>query len=243
MVQGQAILLQVTHCGEDTFLANLAGLATRAQTERPRLARAGEKTASRFVLRVLGLTVLTAMVWATLDPSRLLDACLAVLVVSCPCAFALAVPAAITRSLSVLARQGVLVLRPDGLEILAGVDRAVFDKTGTLTEPSVSVTAVDDSIDPDTALLWAASLSDTSEHPLSRAFANGNARTLLPTQHARVLPGLGITGTIAGRALRLGRGDFATGGGEGQDDLVLAEDGRTLARFQVHEKFVPTPVN
>ncbi len=236
VVQGQAILLQVTHCGEDTFLANLAGLATRAQTERPRLARAGEKTASRFVLRVLGLTVLTAMVWATLDPSRLLDACLAVLVVSCPCAFALAVPAAITRSLSVLARQGVLVLRPDGLEILAGVDRAVFDKTGTLTEPSVSVTAVDDSIDPDTALLWAASLSDTSEHPLSRAFANGNARTLLPTQHARVLPGLGITGTIAGRALRLGRGDFATGGGEGQDDLVLAEDGRTLARFQVHEK-------
>ena len=236
VVQGQAITLQVTHCGEDTFLANLAGLATRAQTERPRLARAGEKTASRFVLRVLGLTALTALVWAVVDPSRLLDACLAVLVVSCPCAFALAVPAAITRSLSVLARQGVLVLRPDGLEILAGVDRVVFDKTGTLTEPSIAVTALDDSIDMDTALQWAASLSDTSEHPLSRALANSNDRALLPAHHARVLPGLGITGTVAGRALRLGRGDFATGGGEGEDDLLLADNEGVLARFQVHER-------
>jgi Cu2+-exporting ATPase len=66
--------------------------------------------------------------------------------------------------------------------------------------------------------------------------ANSNDRALLPAHHARVLPGLGITGTVAGRALRLGRGDFATGGGEGEDDLLLADNEGVLARFQVHER-------
>ncbi len=236
VVQGQPMTFRVTHCGEETFLANLANLATRAQTSRPRLARAGEKTTSRFVLRVLALTSVTALVWSVLDPSRLLDACLAVLVVSCPCAFALAVPAAITRGLSVLARRGVLVLRPDALEALTDIDHAVFDKTGTLTEPTLSIVEHDLSLDRDTVFLWAASLSAITQHPLASAFTAACGQHALPVEHARNLPGLGVTGQVDGRRLSLGRADFATGGKEGDDDLVLAEAGRVLGRFRIRER-------
>ena len=90
------------------------------------------------MLRVLGLTALTASIWMWFDPARAFSAALAVLVVSCPCAFALAVPSALTRAVAVLARQGVLVTDADALEVLARTDHFVFDKTGTLTEPHLS---------------------------------------------------------------------------------------------------------
>ena len=91
-------------------------------------------------LRVLlALTALTGAVWSVVDPSRAFSAALAVLVVSCPCAFALAVPAAITRALAVLARCGVLVVKPDAIQALAEATHVMFDKTGTLTEPELAL--------------------------------------------------------------------------------------------------------
>ena len=135
--------LRVDRVGKDTTLAGIAALVTRAQAERPRLARAGERAAARFVARVLALTAVTIAAWSLVDPSRAFTAALAVLVVSCPCAFALAVPSAITRALAVLARRGVLVVRPDAIETLAGATHVVFDKTGTLTEPVLAVAGIE----------------------------------------------------------------------------------------------------
>src|SRR4029078_12528849 len=83
--------LQVERVGADTVLAGIAGLVERAQVERPQLSSCGENAPGRFVVRVLSLTVLTAAGWSIIDPSRAFAAALAVLVVSCPCAFALAV--------------------------------------------------------------------------------------------------------------------------------------------------------
>ncbi len=128
--------LVVRHIGADTVLAGIVRLVTRAASERPQIARLADARAARFVVRVLLVTVATALGWAWFDPSRALPAALAVLVVSCPCAFALAVPAALTRAIAVLAQRGVLVVDADALEALAKADRFVFDKTGTLTEPS-----------------------------------------------------------------------------------------------------------
>src|SRR5690606_29491794 len=123
--------MRVERVGGDTALAGIAELVGRAQASRPRLAQAGERAASRFVVRVLVLTAITAAVWGVVDSSRAFTAALAVLVVSCPCAFALAVPVAVTRALAVLARRGVLVVKPDAIEALAGATHVVFDKTGT----------------------------------------------------------------------------------------------------------------
>ena len=128
--------------GADTALAGIAALVGRAHTERPRLQVAGELAAARFVGRVLALTALTAAAWAFFDPARAFPAAVAVLVISCPCAFALAVPAAITRALSTLARRGVLVVKPDALQALAECTHAMFDKTGTLTETTLSLADV-----------------------------------------------------------------------------------------------------
>src|SRR5690606_1665453 len=108
----------VRRIGADTVLAGIVRMVTRAASERPALARLADARAARFVLRVLAATLITALAWAWFDPGRALPAALAVLVVSCPCAFALAVPSALTRAVAVLAQRGVLVVDADALEAL-----------------------------------------------------------------------------------------------------------------------------
>ncbi|MCC6193730.1 MAG: heavy metal translocating P-type ATPase, partial [Burkholderiales bacterium] len=138
LVAGAPAVMRVTRVGTDTVVGGIVALAARASTLRPRLARANERVAARFAAGVLLLAAITALAWAIADPARAFAATVAVLVVSCPCAFALAAPAAFTRTLAVLASRGVLVVRPDALEELAAATHAVFDKTGTLTEPSIT---------------------------------------------------------------------------------------------------------
>ena len=156
-------------------------MTERAAATRPRLVREGERAAAGFVARVLLLAAATAIGWALVDPERAFSATVAVLVVACPCAFALAAPAAVTRALAVLARRGVLVVKPDALEALASATQVVFDKTGTLTEPRIAIertrllrrdrTATD-------ALAIAAALAQGSRHALARAFAAERSDTL-----------------------------------------------------------------
>ncbi len=234
--------LRVTHVGADTFLSQMAALALRAQTARPRLARAGERATTQFVARVLVLTLATALGWLWFDPSRALSASLAVLVVSCPCAFALAVPAAITRALGVLARHGVLVVKPDALDTLAKVDVAVFDKTGTLTQPSALGTLrTADGIAHRDALAWASALARHSRHPVAQAIVRAGEGAELPAfqlDDVKSIPGLGMEGVMDGRRLRLGRADFALGA-ESADDraaTVLSADGVFVACFEADER-------
>jgi Cu2+-exporting ATPase len=237
--------LRVDRIGADTVLAGIAALATRAQTERPRLAQAGERAASRFVARVLLLTVATVAAWCVVDPSRAFGAALAVLVVSCPCAFALAVPAAITRALAALARQGVLVVKPDAIEALAGATHIVLDKTGTLTEPTLALAGVESfgHVRRDEALRFAAALARESRHPAAHAIAAACAGVAIdaPTGVA-AHAGLGIRGTVGGRELRLGRADFALPNAPhavDDDPVVLADHDGIIARFRLSERLRP----
>ncbi|HMN43073.1 MAG TPA: heavy metal translocating P-type ATPase [Povalibacter sp.] len=190
--------LRVARVGADTTLAGIAALVERARTQRPRLARAGERAAARLVARILAVTALTAAAWSFFDPSRAFAASLAVLVVSCPCAFALAVPAAITRVLAVLARRGVLVVKPDAIEALAGATHVVFDKTGTLTEPQLALAAVQTfGVSREQALCLAASLARESRHPSARAIAAAWDSPLSPPPLAGEGQGGGEAGTAA----------------------------------------------
>lgn len=233
---------RVTKVGADTALAGIAALVARAHSERPRLAQAGERAAAGFVARVLALAALCAIGWGVVDPERALTATLAVLVVSCPCAFALAVPAALTRAVSVLAAHGVFVVHADAVENLALASHAVFDKTGTLTEAELEIAAVDapGAIDGDTALATAAALARASRHPLSLAIAraaDGLPQRLASEVRAQV--GEGLEGVVDGRRYRLGQPAFAVAAAADDAALVLADEQGVVARFALRERLRP----
>ncbi|MCC7041540.1 MAG: cadmium-translocating P-type ATPase [Burkholderiales bacterium] len=226
-----AAVVRVERTGADTVISSIVALAARAASERPRIAQAGERAAARFVARVLTLAALTALGWLVIDPSHAFTATVAVLVVSCPCAFALAAPAAVTRALSVLAARGVLVVRPDALEALAGATHVMFDKTGTLTEPWLEVDRVETGagIARDEALALAAALARTSTHPVARAIATALPATTLAVLDATSEAGAGITGRVGERELRLGHAGFALRDPAARDATTYGDDAVVLA--------------
>ncbi|MEI7037483.1 heavy metal translocating P-type ATPase [Fulvimonas yonginensis] len=243
VVLGVAAELRVEHSGEHTAAARLGRLAGRARLARAS-DRSGDREATRFVLRVLALTASTALAWLWLDPARAFDAALAVLVVACPCAFALTRPAALTRALAVLAGHGVLVAEPGALDALARVDYALFDKTGTLTVPRLDPEAVEplrEGLGADAALRLAAALARESTHPLAAALAAAWSGETPPVHAPRIAAGAGICGDVGGQALRLGHPDFALAACNGAvpasvaATLLLADGRGPVAAFHLDE--------
>ncbi|MEO6973024.1 MAG: heavy metal translocating P-type ATPase metal-binding domain-containing protein, partial [Rhodoferax sp.] len=239
VIEGPAIL-RVQRVGTDTALAGIAALVARAQSERPRLALAGERAAAGFVLRTLALAALCAVGWSVFDPARAFAATLAVLVVSCPCAFALAVPAAITRALAVLARQGVFVVHSDAVENLALASHAVFDKTGTLTDAHLELEAVE-ATDREPALVLAAALARGSRHPVAQALVRAASSLAAETaSDVRTVEGGGLAGMVAGHAYRLGSPAFALGAAQDdRDAVILAGEHGVIAAFSLSERLRP----
>jgi Cu2+-exporting ATPase len=204
---GSPVVIELSAVGQSTVLAGIVRLLERAQTQRPRIARLADRAASWFVTRVLFGTILVALAWWWIDPSRAFEATLSVLVVTCPCALSLATPTVVTAATALLARQGLLVTRADALETLAQADHVVFDKTGTLTLGTPHLVRVE-SIDgrPEDVLPLAAALERASEHPLARAF--DTVLSDIPVSAVAIHPGLGIEGTAAGERVRIGTEGF-----------------------------------
>jgi Cu2+-exporting ATPase len=245
VVVGAPATVRVTRVGADTVVAGIVALTARAASMRPRLAQAGERAAASFVARVLLLAACTAIGWAIFDPDRAFAATVAVLVVACPCAFALAAPAAVTRTLAVLTGRGVLVVHPDALESIASATHVLFDKTGTLTEPWIApdrAVSLRD-VGRDAALAIAAALAQGSRHPLSRAFAAAAPPTLPPVDGRESVAGLGVAGIAGGRRYRLGRADYALARDdlprEFDDAVILADEEGAIAAFPVDERLRP----
>jgi Cu2+-exporting ATPase len=159
---------------------------------------------------------------------------LALLVVSCPCALSLAVPATLAAAHGALAKLGVLAVRPDALETLARATDVVFDKTGTLGDgrPRLSAVGACRGMGEADALRIAAALERDSGHPLAAAFAG--IADAPPASDVRSVAGHGIEGRVDGRHWRLGQAAFATGG-EDDGAIWLADDGGAQARFEVAE--------
>jgi Cu2+-exporting ATPase len=225
---GTPARVRVLALGEDTRLAQIQRLVARAQAQRPALARAADRLATRFVLAMFAASALAALAWWPQGGAQAFAVGLAVLVAACPCALALAVPATLSSAVDALARRGVLVLGADALERLADVDTVLLDKTGTLTRgrPALATVECFDATTRDHALELAAALERDSRHPLAAAFAGAAA----PLDAQRLLPGLGVEGWRDGARHRLGRADFAAG--HTDDGAVwLAREGRALARF------------
>jgi Cu2+-exporting ATPase len=222
--------LRATRSARESTIARLAELAARAQSARPRAARVADRVAGVFIVAMLGVAALVALAWWWIEPARALPVTLAVLAATCPCALALAVPAAIAAAQAGLARQGALVLDPDAVESLALADTVVLDKTGTLTsgKPQLAGAEVFAGTRAD-ALAEAAALERGMHHPLAAVFEpfdDGRSATDI-----RVHAGQGIEGRFAGLERRIGTRAFATGTDEDDDGIWLGDGGRAIARF------------
>ncbi|MFD0724923.1 heavy metal translocating P-type ATPase [Lysobacter brunescens] len=238
--------LRVTHTGADTRLSQLVRLVERAQEQRPAIARAADRIASVFVA-VLSLIALGVYLWWRVhEPARAFEVALAVLVVSCPCALSLAVPAALAAAHGALAKLGVLALRGEALDTLARADRIVFDKTGTLSDRHPRIVAIDTfgDIDRSRALAIATALERDSGHPLAAAFVEASAQeagtsAATDARNVHASPGHGIAGQVDGRAWRLGRAAWAAAqdarGGDDEAALWLGDGQRASARFRLQE--------
>lgn len=202
------VSLTVTAAGEDTFLAEIVRLMEAAEQGKAGYMRIADRAAQIYAPAVHILSALTFvgwMWWSGGDWRVSTFAAVAVLIITCPCALGLAVPAVQIVASGMLFRRGVYLKDGTALERLAEIDTVLFDKTGTLTlgTPSLTGPAV---ADPD-ILAIAGGLARQSTHPLSKALARSVAeRGIEPVAVTGVTehPGRGLEGTFDGRRIRIG---------------------------------------
>lgn len=207
------LVIEVGAVGSGSTLFGIRALLERAQAEKPRAARIADRVAAGFVSFVLVAAVGVAIVWLQIDPQRAFWVTLSVLVATCPCALSLATPTALAAATSSLASAGLLITRGHFLETLARTDTIVFDKTGTLTRGVLRVAEVQPlgELEEAALLSLAVALESTSEHPVAAAIVAhaGEGVAAARALEIRAEPGQGIAGVVAGRALRIGRADWA----------------------------------
>lgn len=200
--------LRATAVGQDTSLARLADLVAVAESGRSRYTSLADRAAKLYAPGVHILSALAFVGWYLYsgDLRVALNIAAAVLIITCPCALGLAVPAVTTAASGRLFRRGMLVKHETALERLAQVDTIIFDKTGTLTTGTPYVSNLDDF--DESTLALALAMAQGSSHPLSIALTTAiTAKGIAPAQITELMekPGFGTMGLLQGRALRLGR--------------------------------------
>ena len=212
-----SFVMRAERVGSDTLLGQIVNMVAEAQRSRAPIQGLADKVAGIFVPVVLAVSVLTFAVWMWIGPEpKLAHAIInavAVLIIACPCALGLATPMSIMVGVGRGAQEGVLVKNAEALEQLEKVTTLVVDKTGTLTEGKpklIDVLSVD-GFDAKEFLRLAASLEQNSEHPLAAAIVQGAKEQSLPlddVQDFRSVTAGGVAGTIADRAVMVGKPDF-----------------------------------
>ena len=247
---GGRLVVRATAVGADTQLAQISRLVEQAQSGKAAVQRLADRVSSVFVPVVLVIAAVTLAVWLlTGQPAdQAFSAAVAVLIIACPCALGLATPTALLVGSGRGAQLGMLISGPAVLEATRRVDTVVLDKTGTVTTGRMSVTDVVaasglDGLDgePSAAaavLRVAAALENASEHPVARAVVEHAADTgvaLPPVVDFANVEGLGVAGTVEGRAVLVGRPALLTERGVAvPPDLTAAlDDARTRGRTAV----------
>jgi Cu+-exporting ATPase len=197
--------------GEATMLGQITRMVEQAQGSRAPMERLADRASAVFVPVVLVLAVLTLVVWlvATHSVERSLANFVAVLVIACPCAMGLAVPAALTVAVGRGAQLGVLFKGGEALERLAHLDLVVLDKTGTLTvgRPVLQSFISLSGMKAEELLRWAAAVEAQANHPLAHAVverARELALTVPTAGQVQILPGRGVSAQVEGHACLLG---------------------------------------
>jgi P-type Cu2+ transporter len=227
------LTVRVTAAGRESSLHRMADLVAVAEGAKTRYTSLADRASQLYspLVHILSFSAFGYWMWATGGDLRYaINISAAVLIITCPCALGLAVPAVITSASGRLFRKGLLIKHGTALERLAEVDTVVFDKTGTLTLGVPEPVGLADQ--PVEALAVAAALAAGSSHPLARALADG-ARSLgvVPADvtDVREVPGQGIEGRWQGAQVRLGRADWCGAEPVPMTATYLALGGETRA--------------
>jgi Cu+-exporting ATPase len=200
--------------GKETMLAQIIRLVEDAQNSRAPVQELTDKVASYFVPAVMGLAVLSFVVWLLLGQSFVfaLTIAISVLIIACPCALGLATPTAVMVAAGVSAQNGILIKSAQVLQRAETITAVVFDKTGTLTEgkPKVVGIAAEGATEEDVVRL-AAALEQRSHHPLALSVMQYTQQKNISVQAAsdiKEIEGHGISGRISGVTILIGKKDF-----------------------------------
>lgn len=243
----QGVYAQITQAADASELAAIERMARHAALHKPALALLAERAARVFLWALMLVSAAAAVYWGVKAPERAVEVVVAILVITCPCALALAVPTVMTAAQSALAARHVLVVRPEGIEQLAQVDVFVFDKTGTLSEDVQTLTRID--LRPDARRLGyddaaclqiAATLEAASRHPIALALRKALQDLNLPERMNEVLSldliiGQGVCGHLGAHAYRIGQPEFALGRVPLSDEVPSGAQGLSVAVLSVNE--------
>jgi len=226
---------------EDSLLARMVGLMEAAEGAKTRRRRIADRAAAVYAPVVHTIAITTFLAWGLLTGdwhNALLNA-VAVLIITCPCALALAVPIVHVVAAGKLFEGGVLMKDGAALERAAEADSVAFDKTGTLTVGAPRL--VSRQVENDAAEHAAALLAAASTHPLSQALARSLFRGDATATQVAEKPGQGVEGMIEGRVWRLGNRAWC-GLGEGEADATsvwLSRDGVAMGSFRFEDEVRP----
>jgi P-type Cu2+ transporter len=249
---GSPLFVCISHVGADTVLAHIVRLADRALGEKPRFSQLADRIAGSFSLAVLILAAITALAWLSAGGELWFRNAISVLVVTCPCALALATPAAIAAATGRLSAIGLLATRGHVLETFARVTDVVFDKTGTLTQNEMSMARIVPlgKLREEAIVRLAAELELGSGHPVARALTGAarDAPGMLAACATKLThsAGQGVEGEIGGERLRIGTAAFVgalVGKPLGQSkfpehthsQVLLGRSGEWLARIDLDD--------
>lgn len=208
-LNGQSALrVRATATGSATQISAIERLAVQATEEKPRQVVTADKIARFFVGRLLVVCLGVFLFWWFKDSSRALWITLSVLVVTCPCALALAMPAALSAATANLRQRGFLVARGHVIDTLPQITRVLFDKTGTLTQGHFSIAKVKTlgALSEQQVLEIAAALEADSSHPIAKAFLNWQHKAI--AKDLRHLTAAGIEGRVNEELYRIGTPEF-----------------------------------
>ncbi|MDP6456477.1 MAG: heavy metal translocating P-type ATPase [Candidatus Marinimicrobia bacterium] len=212
-----SFLMEAQRVGGDTLLSQIIQMVSEAQRSRAPIQSLADRVASFFVPAVVGISIVTFIVWALFGPEPKMAYAVvnavAVLIIACPCALGLATPMSIMVGIGKGATGGVLIKNAEALETMEKVNTLVVDKTGTLTEGKPVLTAVEVSggTDEDELLRMVASVEQASEHPLGEAIVEAAVEKglkLTRVEQFNSATGKGITGRIDGQVVAVGNRRF-----------------------------------
>ena len=248
--QSGFIKCAATHVGEDTTLSRIIKIVSDASATKAPIARIADKVSGIFVPVVLLISLITAIVWATVgkDTGFILARAISVLVISCPCALGLATPVATMVGNGVAAKNGILFKNAESLENTGKIDTVVLDKTGTVTKGEMTVTDIVPGSTTDTAnlLSYAASVEYPSEHPLGRAvveYTQNIGDDILPIEDFTSVAGKGVSGKRDSRLIHGGKYDYVSAFCHIPEEMLkradlLASDGKTPMYFALDGEFI-----
>ena len=208
---GGRLVVKATRVGSDTQLAQMAKLVEDAQTGKAQVQRLADRISGIFVPVVIAIAAATLGFWLGTGGSvaAAFTAAVAVLIIACPCALGLATPTALMVGTGRAAQLGIIIKGPEILESTKRIDTVVLDKTGTVTTGEMTLlnVVVADGENADDVLTVAGALEAGSEHPIAEAItASAREKGVLPhVEEFANAAGLGVTGTVDGRGVVLGR--------------------------------------